>query len=161
MAAPKLTREQRDALLNWIAADYGTTLIRKWFEENGWPQIADAAFSYYRQNCAVDIERIRQERRDKALSEGLAVKAERIRRLCEHADELEAIKWMPDEKGRLWNEKAWRELVQQIADEMEPKKVQISGTLETVTHTSAEFKEILKNDPAQAQRILRDKIRGV
>ena len=123
----KLNEEQRGALLTWIAADYSTSIIRKWFDEKAWPQISDAGISYYRTTYAPDIDRIRQERRDGALNEGLAIKAERVRRLCEHADELEAIKWEPDEKGRLWNEKAWRELLQQIADEMEPKKMEVTG----------------------------------
>ena len=46
------------------------------------------------------------------------MREERIEQLKEHAQELEAIKWEPDERGRLWNEKAWRETVEQIKGEI-------------------------------------------
>lgn len=119
MAAPKLTTEQRDALRTWLAAEYSGPLINKWFKEREWPEIDDSAFTYYRNKWAGEIEEARKERRGTAITTGLALKEERIRRLAEHADELEAIKWVPDEKtGRLWNEKAWRETLDDIAKEM-------------------------------------------
>jgi hypothetical protein len=115
---PKLTIEQKSALLEWLSAEYSGPLIRKWFKERDWPELTDPAFSYYRIQWADDIEAARKERRDSALNTGLARKEERVKRLVEHADELEAIKWLPDEKGRLWNEKAWRETLDDIAKEM-------------------------------------------
>lgn len=119
MAAPKLTTEQRDALRIWLAAEYSGPLINKWFKERGWPELDDSAFTYYRNKWADEIGLVRQERRSTAINSGLALKEERIKRLAEHADELEAIKWLPDEKtGRLWNEKAWRETLDDIAKEM-------------------------------------------
>lgn len=115
---PKLTPEQRDALRTWLAAEYSGPLIRKWFKEREWPDLSDAAFTYYRDLLADEIEAARTERRASAINSGLALKEERVKRLAEHADELEAIKWEPDDKGRLWNEKAWRETLDDIAKEM-------------------------------------------
>jgi len=111
----------------WLAADYDWRLIRVWFKERGWPEIARSTVHGYRERHGIELEELRKQRRADALNSGLALKEERVRRLCEHADVLEAIKWTPDEKGRLWNEKAWRELLSQIADEMEPKKIELSG----------------------------------
>lgn len=123
MAAPKLTIEQRDALLTWLAADYSEPLIHKWFLDREWEPLSQAGVSYYRKKFAAEIEAARKERRDSALSTGLALKEERIKRLVEHADELEAIKWIPDDKGRLWNEKAWRETLDDIAKETGGRRV--------------------------------------
>lgn len=128
MARPKLINEQRQALLTWLAADYETGLIVKWFQERQWPQISRANFSYYRKHYQIDIETLRKARRDSALNEGLALKEERVKRLEEHADALEAIKWVPDEHGRLWNEKAWRETLDDIASETGGRKQNIDLT---------------------------------
>lgn len=114
---PKLTEEQRLALREWLAAEYSGPLIKKWFKEREWPDVDDAVFTYYRKQWAPEIEAARATRRGGALNSGLALKEERVRRLAEHADELEAIKWEPDDKGRLWNEKAWRETLDDIAKE--------------------------------------------
>jgi len=115
---PKLNEEQRAALLTWLAADYSEPLIQKWFEVREWKPLAKSTISYHRSNFAMEIEAARAERRSAALTTGLALKEERVRRLVDHADELEAIKWTPDEHGRLWNEKAWRETLDDIAKEM-------------------------------------------
>jgi hypothetical protein len=122
MAKNKLTLEQRETLLAWLAADYDGRLIQKWFDERKWPQITKATVSHYRKQYAIDIDRIRKERRDTALSSGLALKAERVKRLIENADALEAIKWEPGENGRLYNEKAWRETLADIAAELGHRK---------------------------------------
>ncbi len=116
---PKLNNDQRDALRLWLAAEYSGPLIRKWFVEREWPELTDGALTYYRNQWQEDIAAARSERRAGAINSGLALKEERVKRLAEHADELEAIKWVPDEKtGRLWNEKAWRETLDDIAKEM-------------------------------------------
>ena len=135
MAAPKLTTEQRDALLKWLAAEYSAPLIRRWFADRGWPELSDPAFTYYRNRWASSISAARSKRRSAALSKGLALKEERIRRLAEHADELEAIKWRPDDKGRLWNEKAWRETLDDIAREMGQRRPDIEGKLSQILDT--------------------------
>jgi len=125
---PKLTPEQRQALREWLAAEYSGPLIRKWFQEREWPSLTDPAFSYYREQWADEIEAARALRRGGALNSGLALKEERVQRLKDHADELEAVKWLPDDKGRLWNEKAWRETLDDIAKELGERKSGIELT---------------------------------
>lgn len=120
--ANKLTSEQRATLLEWLAADYDWRLIKQWFEEREWPQLSRAAITYYRRTRFDGIAKIRAERYSQALDSGLAQKAERVERLKLHADKLEAIKWQPDKNGRLWNEKAWRETLRDIAEEMGERK---------------------------------------
>lgn len=122
MAAPKLDEEQREALLTWLAADYDSRLIRKWFAANEWPELSRAGFAYYRKRHSDEIETLRSERRKSALNTGLALKEERVARLAAHADELEAIKWIPDANGKLNNEKAWRETLADIASELGHRK---------------------------------------
>src|SRR3990167_1219859 len=140
MAAPKLTRRQRLEVLRLIAADYPNAVIYHRLAEMSenceplpdfggeggageeaagrFPKISPAALAYYRTRYATDIERVRTERRDRALSSGLAIKAERVARLAEHADKLELLKWNPDANGRLWNERAWRQTLEDIALEL-------------------------------------------
>ena len=122
MAKTKLTSEQRATLLEWLAADYDWRLIRKWFEEREWPTISRALVSYYRNSRDLGIAKLRDKRRNNALKSGLALKEERVARLVAHADALEAIKWVPDKRGRMWNEKAWRETLAEIAAEMGHRK---------------------------------------
>ena len=128
MAKTKLTDEQQEALLTWLAAEYDTGLIVKWFDERNWPKLSRATFSYYRKNYGIDIDALRKARRDSALNEGLALKEERVKRLVQHADALDAIKWVPDDHGRLWNEKAWRETLDDIAAETGGRKQNVDIT---------------------------------
>ena len=127
---PKLTTEQREVLLQWLAAEYSGPLIRRWFKDREWPEPTDPALSYYRRQWVNEIAEARSARRQSAINSGLALKEERVRRLAEHADELEAIKWLPDEKGRLWNEKAWRETLDDIAKEMGHRRQGVDVALE-------------------------------
>lgn len=130
MAAPKLKPEQQDALLIWLTAEYSGAIIRKWFKDRDWEPLDDSTLTYYRRKHAKELEAARTARRDAALTSGLALKAERVQRLVDHADELEAIKWLPDDKGRLWNEKAWRETLDDIAKEMGHRRQGIDVALE-------------------------------
>jgi hypothetical protein len=155
MAAPKLTTEQRDALLTWLAAEYSGPLIRQWFREREWPEITDGALSYYRSQWGEEIATARAARRGTATTAGLALKEERVRRLAEHADELEAIKWLPDDKGRLWNEKAWRETLDDIAREMGQRRPDIEGKAVEILDA---LKDILS--PADYARALARLARG-
>jgi hypothetical protein len=118
----------------WLAAEYSEGLIRKWFAEREWPTIDPSALTYYRKKWAAEIDEARSARRNSALNQGLALREERVRRLVEHADELEAIKWQADDKGRLWNEKAWRETLDDIAKELGHRRqgVDLAGDV-TVT----------------------------
>jgi hypothetical protein len=114
--------------LTWLAADYDGGLIAAWFAEKQWPEISRATLHYYRLKYNIDIETLRKERRESALNTGLALKEERVKRLVQHADALEAIKWEPDEHGRLWNEKAWRETLDDIAAELGHRKQSLALT---------------------------------
>jgi hypothetical protein len=129
MAKPKLTSEQKETLLMWLAADYDSRLIAVWFQEREWPELSRATLTYYRQTYGVDIEKMRLERKESALNTGLALKEERVKRLADHADALEVIKWIPDTKtGKLHNEKAWRETIADIAAEVGGRKQNVDVT---------------------------------
>lgn len=139
MAAPKLTAEQRAQVLEWIAADYDTKLMLRWMAESRlpshadrepWPEVSSADIRYYRKRYGAAIAELRTARHAAALDSGLALKAERVARLKAHADALEQIKWQPDDKGRLWNEKAWREVLDDIAREMGHRRQGVDVTLE-------------------------------
>ncbi len=117
MAKPKLTRDQRDILLQWAAAEYSYDLIAHWFKERGWEPIAHQSYSYYRQRYADEIEAARKQRRSEAMTTGLALKEERVARLQQHADELKAVMWQDTRY-----EKAYREIMEQIAKEVGDRK---------------------------------------
>jgi hypothetical protein len=123
----KLNEQQKDTLLEWIAAEYSSRLIRHWFQQHGWPEITRQGIHHYRQRFREEIEQKRQERRGSALTRGLALREERVKRLAAHADVLEEIKWDTDDKGRCWNEKAWRETLDDIAREMGHRKLAVEG----------------------------------
>ena len=119
MAAPKLSRQQQQQLLCLLAADYSNSVIfDRLARIGGYPEIGASLLSYYRGVWRRRIERAREARLSSAVNRGLALQAERIQRLSEHADELEMIKWVASENGRLWNERAWRETLDDIAREM-------------------------------------------
>jgi hypothetical protein len=126
MAANRLTKAQRQILLTWLAADYDWRLIVAWCAEKGIPLPSRAGATYYRKKHGDKIEALRKERLESALNTGLALKEERVARLKQHADALEKIKWQPDEKGRLWNEAAWRETLGEIAAEMGDRKKSVT-----------------------------------
>ena len=130
MAAPKLTPQQRLQLVKWIAADYSFDTIAAWSKKREWPELTPAALTYYRKRNQDKIARLREERHATALTTGLALKVERIQRLKEHADALDAIKWDAGDNGRLWNEKAWRETLDDIAREMGHRRAGVDLTLE-------------------------------
>lgn len=130
MAAPKLSKQQRLQLTKWIAADYSFDTITIWFKQREWPELTPAALTYYRKRDRATIDQLREARHAAALTTGLALKVERIQRLKEHADALDAIKWAAGENGRLWNEKAWRETLDDIAREMGHRRAGVDLTLE-------------------------------
>ncbi len=117
MAAPVLDKGQREYLLELIAAQYDTPTIKYHFLRVHGIALTRENIHSYRKRHGVRISEIQSRRRDEALERGVANQAERIARLIEHADELDRIKWVPDDNGRLWNEKAWRECLQQVAKE--------------------------------------------
>lgn len=117
LTAPKLTKEQRLTLLTWLAADYDHAAIAAFFDEREWPMVSRATLTHYRKRHAKAIEDLRARRYSEALTTGLALKEERVARLKEHADKLEKLKWVAGKSGKLYNEKAWREVLDDIARE--------------------------------------------
>ena len=136
MAAPKLKPAQRLILLKLIAADFSNEVIyhklshlnaegeRRKAPNDGeseaepFPLIGLTALSYYRNKYKEDIEAERTKRRDSALSSGLALKAERVARLIEHADRIETMLYHHDKHGRMWNCREYRQTLEDIALEM-------------------------------------------
>ena len=146
--------------MEWLAADYDTRLIVRWTtDRQDWPRVDKRLIHYYRRSSkwGPEIERLRKERRESAINTGLALKEERIARLCKHADELEAIKWMADERGRLWNEKAWRETLDDIAKEMGHRSTKVD--VRFVLEEARRIADRLGLDPdavvAEAERIVK------
>ena len=130
MATSKLTGEQRATLLEWLAADYDYKLIQRWFDERGWPQVSRNTISYYRKARDISVQKLRSERRAKALTKGLALKEERVIRLAKHADELAAIMWEPDKNGRYPLLREWRETLGDLAAEMGHRKLPVEFSWE-------------------------------
>jgi hypothetical protein len=130
MARRSLTEEQRQQLLTWLAADYPPFVIREWAREaGGWPPLSDRLLYYYRHSCEADLLALRAARRESALNTGLAIKEERVAALVAHAEALALIKWVPDRKtGKLHNEKAWRETLDDIAQELGQRTRQVDLT---------------------------------
>lgn len=122
MAARKLNVEQQTVLFEYLVAGYQATLIQARFKDRGWPVIRRQSIQHYRDQCRDEIEAATRMRHESALNSGLALKEERVARLAEYADDMDAIKWVTDEKGRLWNGKEWREALDDIAKELGHRK---------------------------------------
>src|SRR5436190_24231143 len=118
MAAPVLTEEQKAKLTEWLAAGFPEPLIRRLFESQGWKPITAAGVSHHRAAVKDEIEARLQRRMDAAYDAGLAQREARIKALNAHAGKLEEVMWLPDDKGKLHNEKAWRETLDDLAREM-------------------------------------------
>lgn len=118
MAAPVLTEEQRIKVIEWLAAGYPEPLIAQCFAARGWKMVTHQALSWHREQHREEIEARKRERESRAYDAGLAQLEERVRQLVKHAETLEELKWLPDEKGKLHNEKAWRETLDDIAKEL-------------------------------------------
>lgn len=149
---PRLDDHQRAQLLEWLAAEYSVRLIRHWIRERGWPDISEQAVHYHKQQFAEEIATKRKERRSSALTTGLARQDERVERLKEHADALEEIKWDADEKGKLHNEKAWRETLDDIAKETGGRRVGVDHRHRFGEMSDAELDEYI----AAGHRALRE-----
>jgi len=123
MAKRKLSKSQRVALLEWIAADYDTEVIRALARQFERPfEISARQFNYYRKRYGGEIQRAREQRRTEAISSGLAVKEERVARLQAVAQGYEqrmALGLMGvDIKDAVKLTKEYRETLDQIAREM-------------------------------------------
>jgi predicted CopG family antitoxin len=118
MAANVLTEEQRITLIEWLAAGYPEPLIQQMFAARGWKQVSRQAVDHHREQHREAIEQRRREREAAAYDAGLAQRDVRVRFLVKHAEALAEVAWTPDDKGKLHNEKALRECLDDIAREM-------------------------------------------
>jgi hypothetical protein len=114
----RLTPEERDLLLKLLVSGQREMLIMQVFASLGLKPPASSTIAYYREKYREEIREAQARRIEKATTEGLALRAERIARLKEHADLLEAMRFTADKNGRLWNERAWRQTLADIAEEM-------------------------------------------
>ena len=105
-----------------LASGQQERLINDYFQLLGWGGLSSSTISYYREQYRALIEEAARQRTDLALTAGLALKAERVAALKDHAAMLEAIRFVPGKTGRLFNEKAWRETIEDIALEMGERK---------------------------------------
>lgn len=122
MAAPSLTDEQREQLIMLLAASTRERTIQTFWKLAFGKTLASSTIAHWRKKAKPLIEERRKERIDKALDSGLALKSERIAALKEHAEQLAAIKFLAAKNGRLWNERAWRETLEDVAIEMGDRK---------------------------------------
>jgi hypothetical protein len=109
---------ERDLLLKLLVAGVREGAINAVFRSLGYVPPASSALAYYRERWRASIEQARASRMERALTEGLALRAERVAKLKEHAEVLDALRFVPDKNGRLWNERAYRQTLADIAEEM-------------------------------------------
>lgn len=115
---PRMTQPERDLLLKLLVAGQRESLIFSAFEALGYQRPSSSTLNYYRFVWREQIREAKTRRIEQAMTEGLALKAERVAKLKEHAELLEAMRFTADKNGRLWNERAWRQTLGDIAAEM-------------------------------------------
>lgn len=101
----KLTKDQKDALLKWVAEGLDTTEINQRADSFG-PQfrVSRAQVDYYRKTRKVNLRAISQSDEYDALNTGLALKTERVKRLTLLAAMMEedlfgGVLWTNDMKS--------------------------------------------------------------
>jgi hypothetical protein len=114
----RMSPSMRDLLLKLLVAGVREGAINAVFRSLGYVPPASSALAYYMERWRDQIEQARASRTERALTEGLALKAECVAKLKEHAEVLDALRWVPDKNGRLWNERAYRQTLANIAEEM-------------------------------------------
>jgi hypothetical protein len=132
MAAPSLSDEQRDLLVSLLAAGERESAVQTLWRVCYGRRLASATLSYWRKKARPLIDARRKERIERALDTGLALKAERVAALKDHAEQLAALKFVAAKSGRLFNEKAWRETLADIAVEMGDRKPKDAPQEQTV-----------------------------
>lgn len=119
---PRLTEDQRAVLLMLLASGQQESAVRDVFASLRWGRPASSTISYYRKEFAEAIAQAKAKRIDDALNTGLALKAERVAALKEHAELVGAIRFHPDKNGRMWNMREWRQTLEDIALEQGDRK---------------------------------------
>lgn len=143
MAAPVLNDEQKAKVVEWLIAGFPEPLIRQLFLSHGWEPIQGPALHHYRAKHRQEIEARLQARMDAAYDAGLAQREARVRALNDHAGKLAELMWLPDDKGKLHNEKAWRETLDDIAKEMGHRRLGIDWAQSFGKMTDAELDEYI------------------
>lgn len=127
---PRMSPSMRDLLLKLLVAGLREGAINAVFRSLGYVPPASSALAYYRERWRDMIDDARASRSERALTEGLALRAERVAKLKEHAAILDEMRFVPDKNGRLWNERAYRQTLADIAEEMgerRPKESEQGG----------------------------------
>jgi hypothetical protein len=127
---PRMSPAERNLLLKLLVAGEREGAINAVFRSLGYVPPASSALAYYRERWRASIDQARASRTERALTEGLALRAERVAKLKEHAEALDALRFVPDKNGRMWNERAYRQTLADIAEEMgerRPKESEQSG----------------------------------
>src|SRR5262245_2752070 len=115
---PRMSPSECDLLLKLLVAGEREGAINAVFRSLGYVPPANSALAYYRKRWRDLIDEARASRTERALTEGLALRAERVAKLKEHAEVLDALRWVPDKNGRMWNERAYGQTLADIAEEM-------------------------------------------
>jgi hypothetical protein len=132
MAARKLDKKAQALLRELLAAGAGGQAIRQGLVGAGYEAITDATLSYYRTKWAAEIKQAQKARHDLALSQGLALKAERVRRLADHAEEIEGMRLCEDKVGKPSWAMEWRATLADIAAEMGERRGEMGGNEEAM-----------------------------
>lgn len=132
-AGPRLDESQKAHLLKLLAAGEAESSINGFFVSVGWGSLSSSTISHYRKLWKREIETAKAARIDEALTTGLALRAERIALLKDHAEQLRVMRFFADKNGRLWNERAMRATLDDIARELgERRPLKDSGDGEIV-----------------------------
>jgi hypothetical protein len=100
LAAPKLRKAQREALITWLAEGLGTAEIKQKAAAFEVPfEVTPQGVDHYRKRHGIAIQRLIEEGEQRAMRSGLGKKAERVDTLKELAEVLKADLLGPD---KLW-----------------------------------------------------------
>ncbi len=97
----RLKKEQKEAVIKWIAAGLRTDEINDLAADFDEPfNVSRRQVAYYRKTREIDVSALQKAGEEEALSEGLALKAERVRKLKQLAALMERDLF----GGFLWTE---------------------------------------------------------
>lgn len=88
------------------------------------PEIGHSALSYYRNLWKEELAEAVKQRHANAINAGLALRAERIQRLAEFAEEIEHKRSEEDEWGKLPKGRLYLQILEAIAAEMGDRRGQ-------------------------------------
>lgn len=101
----RLKKAQREALIEWVAEGLLSDEINARAGEFNPPfSVARQTITYYRQTRRVDIDRILAESEQDALTTGLALRSERVRKLKALATRLERDLFGDEKQDYIWTD---------------------------------------------------------